>query len=154
MLDLFTMTVVLTRFFAIYMLMYATFSIPTSLIVINQTTAMDRWFKFDGIILIIAGLAYVTVALILLIFAKKFASYITRGIENQSIQISEDHYHLLQTVSFTLLGAYILTFAIPNLVKIIALYVFSDNSTQDDVGLPTTVQQWTVPLEYLIQEIV
>ncbi len=145
MIDLFSITVVLARFFALYMFVNATFSIPAALTLIKQQREMGFGFGSDSIILIITALAYVTVALLLFTLAKKFASYVTRGLENRNLHVSEGHYNLLQAVAFSILGAYILTYAIPNLVKIITLYILSDPS-QDDVAQPQRV-----PIEYLIE---
>src|SRR5262249_19139383 len=112
MLNLFSITVVLTRFFAVYMLVSATFSIPTAMTLIKQTESASR-FTSDTVILIAIGVAYVTVAALLFSCAKRFAGYVTRGLDSPSLEISENHLTLLQSVAFSILGAYVLTYAIP-----------------------------------------
>ena len=151
MLNLFSITVVLARFFALHMLVNATLSLPAALALIKETIEVGVRFVPNSIVLIITGLAYVTVALLLFIYAKEFAGYVTRGLDNPSIQISEGHLGVLQTVALTILGAYILTYAIPNLVKIVTLYLLPNPVTENDVFYPAA--QRRVPVEYLVEAV-
>jgi len=131
MLNLFSITVVLSRFFAIYMLVTATFSIPTALTLIKQTGVGSR-FTSDTVILILTGVVYVLVVVLLFTCAKRFASYVTRGLDNPSIEISENSLTVLQPVAFSILGAYVLTYAFPEVAKLVAFYVHAKTATDTD----------------------
>jgi hypothetical protein len=145
--------VVLFRLLALYMLVTATFSISTLIGLIRDVTQPGFRLSTDLIVFIISVLAHITFALLLLVFAKRCATYVTRGLENTSVQLSDDNFAILQAIAFSILGAYVLSFAIPNLVKIIALYLTSKGETVsnvlDDFTRPPAMRE--VPIEYLIQ---
>ena len=60
-------------------------------------------------------------ATLFLIFAKKLARFLTRGLENPSVQVDEKSLSALERVAFSVLGAYLIVYAAPTLVRMAAI---------------------------------
>lgn len=123
------------------MLVSATFSIPTALTMLKQTD-LGPSLRLDTIVLIVIGVAYLTISVLLFTCAKRFATFVTRGLDSPSIEISENSLADLQPVAFAILGAYVLAYAIPEAAKLVTFYIHARTEPETERRLP---------VEYLIE---
>ena len=98
-----------------------------------------------------ALLGYFVVSLLLLICSKPIAGRITRDLENTNIELRAENYEVLQAVAFSLLGAYVLTYALPDAARIAAVCL-APRDVVDPGSVDFPRPGWNrVPLEYFIK---
>lgn len=125
MLDIFSVAVVVIRALALLIIASAALAIPGILAAFKQGSDHEALFSFAPdpyvVPLVIWWLSLVLLAALFLIFAKKLAQFLTRGLENTNVQIDENNLSVLQRVAFSVLGAYLIVYAAPTLVKMAAI---------------------------------
>ena len=150
MLDIFSLAVVIIRAVALLIISGAMSAIPAVWTAIKQTTTPTEGSDFT--IPIVAGaLSHLLLALLLLIYAKKIARFMTKGLENTNIEVNETNYGSVQAVAFSILGAYVLLYSIPTFIKIIAIE-FVPN--QSEGALFPTTNRTRVPVEVVVEQVV
>jgi hypothetical protein len=150
MLNIFSATVVFLRIFAAYLLVNT--SLSASLLFsmgksVMQPQSLNSYFATTGL----GVLALLLIAIGVLIYAKRIAGYITRDLESESIELSDSNYQLIQAVGFSLLGMYLLIYAFPAIVKILASYAFPASNNKYDIFVTPTGYQTRVPLPEILE---
>ncbi|MBI3653491.1 MAG: hypothetical protein HY231_20875 [Acidobacteria bacterium] len=145
MLDLFSVAVVFIRAGALLIIANTMSAIPPMWGGIREATYSP---PFTISIILVGALSQLLLALLLLIFAKKLARFITKGLVDTSIQITETNTSHLQAVAFSTLGAYVLLYSIPRLIELILIIVLPDNKQSD------YRQPMTVPVEFIVEQVV
>lgn len=149
MLDLFAVSVVMIRLLAILIIVNAAAAFPMLVAYIRQrSSGGEVAYSPDGLTLV-ALLSYPVIAAVLLIFSRKFGRLVTRGLDSTSIQVDQTNYPVLQTLMFSVLGAYVLVYSIPSLVSIIVFSVLP--ALRDHEG---SLFKTSVPVERLVQELI
>ncbi|HLG17740.1 MAG TPA: hypothetical protein VJH03_25070 [Blastocatellia bacterium] len=151
MLDIYSATVVMSRAFGVYMLANVTLSVAGSFLLTARTTEPGQWLDRDVIVLAVAALAYILIALLLLIYAKAVARILTRGLGGTAVEISEANYGLLLRTALAVLGAYVLTYTIPTLAKIITVNLLARRETLS--GIDDLLAARRVPVEDIVQAV-
>lgn len=125
MLDIFSVAVVVIRGLALLIIASAVPAIPGLLASIKQGSDQEAYYSFAADPyagpLVIGWLSLVQLAALFLIFAKKLARFLTRGLENTNVQIDETSLGALQRVAFSVLGASLIIYAGPTLLKMAAI---------------------------------
>ncbi len=103
-----------------------------------------------------AATGFSTLTLLLLasgvfIYAKKIAGYITRDLENGTVELCDSTYEILQAVGFSLLGMYLLMHTVPAIVKIIASYAFPAPNNKYDVFVMPSGYKTKIPLPDILE---
>ncbi|MEW6207875.1 MAG: hypothetical protein AB1631_05880 [Acidobacteriota bacterium] len=153
MLNAFSLAVVLIRVVALMMIVSATAAIPALWIAIKQATNPLQGNPPFTISLIATGLSHLLLASLLLVYAKKFARFMTRGLEDKDIQVNETNYGSLQAIAFSIVGVYVLIYSIPALIELIAIKLLPTES-QSEGGLSLTLNEREIPVEVIIEQIV
>jgi len=117
MLDISSVAVVIIRGIALWVIANAVSAIPAVLAMLKLVDTSTQTPDSFNLLIVIGALNQLSLAALLLIYAKKLARYMSRGQENVNLQIGEADYNSLQAVAFSVLGAYILIYAIPNLLR-------------------------------------
>jgi hypothetical protein len=146
MLDLFSVSVVLIRGLAVLFIVQAIAMIPSALLLITQQPYPDGSSSSRDFTVAFALVAYVVLAAALLIFSRKLGGLLTRGLEPTSVQIEEDNLRVLQRVAFSVVGAYVLVYAVPTLIKMIAVAILPPIRDNDE-GLFRSVTRVQIPVE-------
>lgn len=125
MLDIFSVAVVLIRAVALLILASALPSIPGILTAIKQADREPLYSSYapDPYVgsMVVWWLSLVLLAAVFMIFAKKLARFLTRGLENTNVEIDEASLNVLQRVTFAVLGTYFVIYAVPTLVRMAAI---------------------------------
>jgi hypothetical protein len=125
MLDIFSVAVVLIRAIALLIIASAVPAIPGLLAAIKHGYDQEAYYSFAADPytgpLVIWWLSLMLLVALFLIFSKKLARFLTRGLDNTNIQIDEASLSALQRVTFSVLGAYLVVYAAPTLVKMAAI---------------------------------
>jgi hypothetical protein len=135
MLDLFSVSVVLLRTIAFFAIFEIVVSIPGIFHFIKQIAGSEPPNVPDMLAIAATVLAQAIGATLLLIYSKRVARSLTRGLDGSSISLEESNYPVLQAVSFSLLGMYILVHAFPVLAKMTAIYLLPDVKNPNEHGL-------------------
>ena len=149
MLDIFSISVVLIRTIAFLIIAGALTAIPAVWAAIKYATNPAQGYDSFNTSIIIGGVSHLILALLLLIFAKQFARFLTRGLENTNVPLNEPKYDVLQSVAFSILGAYVLLYTIPALMRLIVIEVLSYNSNPTEGAYPTAERR--VPVEVIVE---
>lgn len=150
MLDLFSVSVVLIRSLAILIIVQAIAMVPSALLFLRQETYPDGYVSSRGFDLAFSLVVFAVLATLLLAFSKKLGGLLTRGLENTSIQVDGDNLRVLQRVAFSLLGAYLLVYSVPALLKLIAVAVLPPIRDNDE-GLFRSLRRTQIPVEEAIR---
>lgn len=150
MLDLFSVSVVLVRSLAILIIVQALATIPSALLFLTREPYPEGSSSSRDFSVAFSLVSYLVLAALLLAFAKKLGALITRGLESTSIQIDEGNLRILQRVVFSVLGAYLLVYSVPMLLKMIAIAVLPPIRDNDE-GLFRSVIRAQIPLEEAIR---
>lgn len=148
-LDLFSVSVVMIRLLAILIIVNSAALIPTVFAYIRQRSADVEFADSPDVSTLVALLSYPVLAVVLLIFSKKFGRLVTRGLDTTSVQVDESNYPVLQAAVFSLLGAYVLVYSIPALINVIVIAVLP--ALRENEG---SLVKTTVPVERLVQELI
>lgn len=150
MLDIFSVTVVVIRGIALWIIASAISAIPAALAMLKLADTTTQTPDSFNLLIVIGALSHLLLAALLLIYAKKLARFATRGQENVILQTSEVDYSSLQAVAFSVLGAYILIYDIPTLLKIVAItFLPASGGTDGEFLLPP---RSSVPLGTIVEE--
>ena len=150
MLDLFSVSVVAIRALAVLIIIQAIASVPTVLFFSAQEPFPDGSSPSRDFGLAFYLTAYVVLAGLLLIFARKLGALLTRGLDSTSIQVDEGNLRVLQRVAFSVLGAYLLVYSVPALLKLIAAAVLPP-IRDNDGGLFRSLRRTQIPVEEAIR---
>jgi hypothetical protein len=134
MLDIFSVAVVVIRATALWIIAAGSIpAIPGLLTAIKQGSDQGTFFSLpldpQAGPFLIWWLSLNLLAALLLIFAKRLARFMTGGLENTSVQLDENNIDTLQRTAFSVLGAYLVVYAAPALVRIAAIGFL--NTTRD-----------------------
>jgi hypothetical protein len=125
MLDIVSVAVVVVRALALLIIASALPAIPGILTAIKQGSDPEAFISLPSdpyaAPLVIWWLSLNLLAALFLIFAKRLARLLTRGLENTNVQLDESNLSTLQRVAFSILGAYLIVYAAPALVKMGAI---------------------------------
>jgi len=115
--NIFSVTVVILRIYAAYILVNTSLSAAALFAFIGKTAntdqSVDTFMAATGL----STLTLLLLSAVVLIYAKKISRYITRDLENGTAELSESNYEILQAVGFSLLGTYLLMHTIPAIVN-------------------------------------
>jgi hypothetical protein len=100
-----------------------------------------------------ATLTLLLLAFCVFVFAKKLAGYITKDLENGTVEFNDKNYEILQVVGFSLLGMYLLMYTLPTIVKIIASYAFPAPNNKYEVFIMPSGYKTKIPLSDILGEI-
>lgn len=141
MLDIFSVAVVLIRALALLIIANVVAAIPGIVVAIQQGSDREAYYSFvaDSYAgpMVIVWLGQMLLATLLLISAKRLARYLTRGLENTNVQIDDSNLSVLQRVTFRVLGAYFVVYAVPALVKIAAIGLLNATRNSSEELYPT-----------------
>jgi hypothetical protein len=149
-LDIFSISVVLIRTVALLIIAGALSAIPAVWVALKYATFPAEGYDKFNTSIIIGAVSHLLLALLLLIFAKQFARFLTRGLENANVQLKEPRYDVLQAVAFSILGMYILLYTIPALMRLIVIEYLPSNSNPTEGAYPTAERR-SVPVEVLVE---
>jgi hypothetical protein len=141
-LDIFSVAVVVIRGLALLIISSAIPAIPSILAAIKRGSYEE---SYNSVVadphvspLVIGWLGLILLATLWLIFAKKLAKFLTRGLENTNVQTDENNLSALQKVAFSVLGAYVIVYALPSLVKIAAIGFLNATRKLGEASYATT----------------
>jgi hypothetical protein len=147
MLDLFSVSVIAIRSLAVLVIVQAIAMVPAVFLFLTVETSDGLSRGFDVAFSLVV---YVVVATLLLAFSKKLGALFTSGLENTSIQVDEANLRILQRVAFSVLGAYLLVYSVPALLKMIAVAVLPPIRDNDE-GLFRSLRRTQIPVEDAIR---
>ncbi|HJZ66583.1 MAG TPA: hypothetical protein VKF81_00445 [Blastocatellia bacterium] len=124
--------------------------VPSALLFLTQEVNPGGFPSSRESDLAFAALAYIILAATLLIFAKKLGVLFTRGLEDTNIQLDEGNMRVLQRVVFSVLGAYVLVYSLPQLLRMIAVAVLPP-IRDDDGGVFRSLSRAQIPVEDAIR---
>jgi hypothetical protein len=126
MLDIFSVAVVVIRGLAIVTFLNTISLIPNLWIELKQ--AADGALAYDSFTdssftaaLVIVWLSRLALALLLFIFAKRLARFLTRGLGDTNVQIDDVNLRTVQRIAFSIIGAAVVVYAVPTLVKFLTV---------------------------------
>ena len=131
--NIFSVTVVILRIYAAYILVKSSLSAAALFAVIGIVGTTDQPV---GIYMVATGLSTLLLLLLasgILLYAKKIAGLFTQGLENGTVEFTESNYEILQAIGFSLLGMYLLMYTVPSIVKILASYAYPSPDNKYDV---------------------
>ena len=131
----FSLSVVLLRAIAFFAIFEIVVSTPGILHFVKQMAGSEAPNVPDMLAIGGTVLSQATGATLLLIYSKRFARFLTRGLAASDIAIDETSYGVLQAAAFSLLGMYILVHAFPALAKMAAIYFLPDVKNPNPGGL-------------------
>jgi len=149
--NIFSVTVVILRIYAAYILVNTSLSAAALFAFIGKTAntdqSVDTFMAATGL----STLTLLLLSAVVLIYAKKISRYITRDLENGTAELSESNYEILQAVGFSLLGTYLLMHTIPAIVKILASYAFPAPGNKYDVFVMPSGYKSRIPLPDILE---
>lgn len=113
------------------LIVHALAVIPAALFFVTREPYPDGSSSSRDFTVVVSLVTYILLAALLLIFAKRFGALLTRGLENTSLQVDESSVRTLEAVAFSVLGAYVLIYSLPALIKMIAIAVIPASSNSD-----------------------
>jgi hypothetical protein len=154
MLNIFSVSVVFIRTVAILIIAGALTAIPAFWAAIKQATTSELGNNQFDIPIVVGAVSHILLACLLIIYAKKIASFTTRGLDNTNTQLNEPKYDCLQAVAFSILGMYILLYAIPALIKLVLIELLPAGSNSSEGILFPAAEKARVPIEVIVEYVV
>jgi hypothetical protein len=148
--DLLSVSVVLIRSLAVLIIVEALATIPPALLLLTREPYPDGSSSPRDFSVVVALITYVVLAAVLLVFSRRFGALLTRGLETTSVQLDDGNLRVLQRVAFSVLGAYLLVYSLPSLIKMILVLVLPP-IRDDDGGLFRSVNRSQMPLEEAVR---
>jgi hypothetical protein len=149
--NIFSVTVVILRIYAAYILVNSSLSAAALFAFMGKAGMPDQYVDTY---MAATGLGTVTLLLLaagVLIYAKKMAVYITRDLENGTVEFRDSNYELLQAIGFSLLGMYLLMHTVPAIVKVIASFAFPAPNNKYDVFVMPQGYKTKIPLPDILE---
>ncbi|HEY3139189.1 MAG TPA: hypothetical protein VGL29_24430 [Blastocatellia bacterium] len=151
LLDLFSVSVVMTRGLAVLVILQVISGIPAALVLAKRQSLPDESSISPDYSVVIAMVSYILLAIILLIFSNRLGRLLTGGLDNTTIQVDESNIRVLQVAVFSLLGAYVLVYSIATLVEM--LFIATVPVPRDEAqGLFRMVKR-SIPLDQVVEEL-
>lgn len=151
MLNIYSITVIMLRLFAASYLVNSSFSIAALFALIGNTGTSEQTVNSYMAATGLGTLTFIFLAAAVLIYAKKIAGYLTRDLQNETIEFNDSHYETLQAIGFSLLGIYLLIHATPAAVKIIASYAFPAPNSSYEVSVMASGYKTRIPLPDILE---
>lgn len=151
MLNIHSITVVILRLYAASCLVSSSFSVATLFTYFgnagNSEQAIKPYIAATGL----GSLTFIFLAAAVFIYAKQIAGYLTRDLQNETIEFNDSHYETLQAIGFSLLGIYLLIHATPAAVKIISSYAFPAPNSSYEVSVMASGYKAKIPLPDILE---
>jgi hypothetical protein len=146
MLDVFAVSVVMIRMLAIWIIVNASAAILPAF-ALSQRRSPDNEFGITSpdIWTVLGLLTYPVLAAVLLIFSTKIGRLVTRGLESTAIELDQNHYPVLHAAMFSVLGAYVLVYSVPELIIVVVFSVLP--ALRENEG---SLIKTTVPVEHVV----
>ena len=151
MINISSITVAFLRVYAAYLAIVTSFSLVSLFYIIATAFPQDAYSKAVLITNTIESLILMIILVLVEVFAKPLARYVTKDLTDPNVPLEEVGVFHLQTAAFSILGMYILIYAIPGLVKILAAYAFPLHNKQYDLTPTPGGFRPLIPLNDILQ---
>lgn len=149
--NVFSATVVILRIYAAYIFVNTSLSAAALFTLIGKMAKANQSVDSYMVASQLATLTLLLIAFSVLVYAKKIASYITRDLENGTVEFNDKSYEILQAIGFSLLGMYLLMHTVPSIIKIIASYAFPAPNNKYEVFVMPSGYKTKIPLPDILE---
>jgi hypothetical protein len=149
--NIFSTTVVILRIYAAYIFVNTSLSAAAFFAFIGKMVKSDQSVDTYMAASQLATLTLLLLAFCVLVYSKKIAGYITRDLENGTVELKDTNYEILQAIGFSLLGMYLLMHTLPTIVKIIASSAFPAPNNKYEVFVMPSGYKTKIPLSDIFE---
>ena len=154
MADIFSLSVVLLRTVSLLIVAGALSAIPAAWAVIRQMTTGEQGSDPLDIPIVVGAVSHLLLASLLFAYAKRIAGFMTRDLTRAEIRLNEAESYGVHAVALSILGAYVLVYAIPTVFKIVLIEVLPVDNYGSEAIRIAGIEKAGVPVEVIVEYVV